>query len=156
MHWDRAICSPPTQPAKCLKSRPDLVQTSDLIMANSFPSLSQGSRAFPLPSIPEDTLHYTLHLPSTAEQDESSLAVLISDYVQSLLIQPWLWNKDAWELKPAEGVRGKLEGRMRVGDAVDDEWLVVWLLREVSRRWKELVIRYVRLSCAKAIIQGFG
>jgi hypothetical protein len=84
------------------------------------------------------------------------LAVLISDYVQSLLIQPWLWNKDAWELKPAEGVRGKLEGRMRVGDAVDDEWLVVWLLREVSRRWKELVIRYVRLSGAKARAQEFG
>ena len=115
-------------------------------MDSSFPSLSHGSRAFPLPSIPEDTLHYTLHLASTAEEDESSLAVLISDYVQSLLIQPWLWNKDAWELKVVEGCKHKLEGRMRVGDAVDDEWLVVWLLREVSKRWKDLVIRCVRIA----------
>jgi hypothetical protein len=37
----------------------------------------------------------------------------------------------------------KLEGTMRVGDAIDDEWLVVWLLRQVSEKWKELVIRFV-------------
>jgi hypothetical protein len=44
-----------------------------------------------------------------------------------------------------EGSKGSdeavLEGRMRVGDAVDDEWLVVWQLIEVSKRWPELVIR---------------
>lgn len=116
-------------------------------MSTSFPSLSQSGKAFPLPSIPEDTLHYTLHLDPSAETDESTFAVLISDYVQSLLVQPWLWNKDAWELKPSERARGEMEGRMRVGDAVDDEWLVVWLLREVSRRWKELVIRWVCALC---------
>jgi hypothetical protein len=96
-------------------------------------------RAFPLPSISEDTLHYILH-PSSAssEADLAALATLISSHVAHLLPTPWLWNKDAWELKavPNEG----LEGRMRVGDAVDDEWLVVWLLREVSRKWPELVI----------------
>lgn len=35
----------------------------------------------------------------------------------------------------------KLEGRMRVGDAVDDEWLVVWLLTQVSKKWPEFIIR---------------
>lgn len=34
----------------------------------------------------------------------------------------------------------KLQGRMRIGDAVDDEWLVVWLLRQVSSKWPELII----------------
>lgn len=110
-------------------------------MSASFPSLASGSRAFPLPTVSEDTLCYGLHLPSGKEEEAEALAVLISDYVHSLLIQPWLWNKDGWELKAAEGKRGQLEGRMRVGDAVDDEWLVVWLLREISKRWKDLVIR---------------
>jgi hypothetical protein len=111
-------------------------------MSSSFPSLAHTPRAFPLPSIAEDTLHYAIHLPETAESaDKSTLAVLISDHVQSLLVQPWLWNKDGWELKAAEGSKRKLEGTMRVGDAVDDEWLVVWLLREVSKKWKDLVIR---------------
>ncbi|KAL1407108.1 hypothetical protein Q8F55_006522 [Vanrija albida] len=109
-------------------------------MAEGFPSLSHAPSAFPLPTIAEDTLHYVLHLPASStrtEADEVALATLISTYVESLLTHPWLWNKDAWELKAGHG---KLEGTMRVGDAVDDEWLVVWLLREVSKRWPELVI----------------
>lgn len=123
-------------------------------MSTGFPSLAHSSQAFPLPSIAEDALDYTIHLPpatassSSPEQTQntSALALLISDYVQSLLVQPWLWNKDSWELKvisetgenAQEG--GRLAGRMRVGDAVDDEWLVVYLLREVSKRWRELII----------------
>ena len=111
-------------------------------MATSFPSLSQTPRSFPLPTIAEDALHYTLHLPtasSSTQPDSAALALLITQHIESLLIDPWLWNKDGWELK----ILGpdKLEGRMRVGDAVDDEWLVVWLLREVSRKWSDLVIR---------------
>lgn len=122
-------------------------------MSGGFPSLSHSSQGFPLPSIAEDALDYTIHLPPSSSDKETStssstsaLALLISDYVQSLLVQPWLWNKDSWELKAlselgengAEG--GRLAGRMRVGDAVDDEWLVVYLLREVSKRWRELII----------------
>ncbi|KAJ9096360.1 hypothetical protein QFC21_005181 [Naganishia friedmannii] len=34
----------------------------------------------------------------------------------------------------------RLEGRMRIGDAVDDEWLVVWLLTRVSLKWPDLAI----------------
>ena len=111
-------------------------------MSASFPSLSQPSRPFPLPTIAEDALHYTLHLSassSSTQPDSTALALLITEYIDSLLLDPWLWNKDGWELKIAGP--DKLEGRMRVGDAVDDEWLAVWLLREVSRKWSDLVIR---------------
>lgn len=91
-------------------------------------------------------MHYTLHLPSSTataqrdvDADAAALATLISSYVQSLLPANFLWNKDAWELKVESPV--KLGGTMRVGDAVDDEWLVVWLLREVSKHWPEIIIR---------------
>lgn len=124
------------------------ISSSSLTLSAS-PSLTMASfqneapRAFPLPTISEDTLHYALHLPpndsTTTETDAAALATMISTFVQSLLTQPWLWNKDAWELKVDSAAM--LSGTMRVGDAVDDEWLVVWLLREVSRRWPELVIR---------------
>jgi hypothetical protein len=30
---------------------------------------------------------------------------------------------------------------MRVGDSIDDEWCVVWLLRQVSEKW-DVTIRY--------------
>jgi len=66
---------------------------------------------------------------------------LIATHIQALLPQPWIWNKDTWELKVSDVSNTKLEGTMRVGDAVDDEWLVVWLLREISKKWKDLIIR---------------
>ncbi|WVQ62522.1 uncharacterized protein L199_000664 [Kwoniella botswanensis] len=106
-------------------------------MSNSFPSLAHTPRAFPLPTISEDTLHYVLHLPPSYEL--TSTALLLTQYVESLLIQRWLWNKDTWELKVAEN-GDKLEGTMRVGDAVDDEWLVVWLLKMISEKWRDIII----------------
>jgi hypothetical protein len=109
--------------------------------------LTQNPRAFPLPTVAEDTLIYAVHLPKSSSststsavyEDAAAFATLVSSFIDSVLGPTWLWNKDGWELKPADDDR-KLEGRMRVGDAVDDEWLVVWLLREVSKKWPELVI----------------
>lgn len=95
----------------------------------------------PLPTVPEDTLHYVIHLPRLEEP--LTAALLVTEHVHSLLPERWLWNKDPWELKVATDDDHKLEGRMRVGDAVDDEWLVVWLLTQVSKKWPEFIIRYV-------------
>ncbi len=39
--------------------------------------------------------------------------------------------------------RSFLYGRTEFGDAVEDEWLVVFLLRELSRRFEDLWIRVV-------------
>ncbi|KAJ9104213.1 hypothetical protein QFC19_004030 [Naganishia cerealis] len=142
--------------------------------------------------VPEDTLHYIIHLPATGESsgqpspNPESLAILITTYVESLLPggSQWLWHKDSWELRvvPEKDIQDRrrrfgeivdkvtmgeegehsdeedlalapsadnlkshaqgrrLEGRMRIGDAVDDEWLVVWLLTRVSLKWPDLVI----------------
>ncbi|KIR43811.1 hypothetical protein I307_00147 [Cryptococcus deuterogattii 99/473] len=96
------------------------------------------ANSIPLPTVPEDTLHYTIHLPPSEEPLTATL--LVSQHVHSLLPERWLWNKDPWELKVATDGDHKLEGRMRVGDAVDDEWLVVWLLTQVSKKWPEFII----------------
>ncbi|GBE78093.1 hypothetical protein SCP_0109750 [Sparassis crispa] len=59
------------------------------------------------------------------------------DYVESSL-PGHIWHRDAFELKAVQDPDGEgcmLEGRMRVGDCVDDEWCVVWLLREISAKW---------------------
>ncbi|KAJ2299459.1 hypothetical protein IW139_001708 [Coemansia sp. RSA 353] len=34
----------------------------------------------------------------------------------------------------------RISGRMIHGDAVDDEWLAVWLLREATREYDELIV----------------
>ncbi|KAL0578022.1 hypothetical protein V5O48_003972 [Marasmius crinis-equi] len=94
-----------------------------------------------VPSISEDTLHYRLFPLKTEAHDKLSattLAACIHTLVQSLLPPEFLWHRDAFELKVSledSTQEWFFEGRMRVGDCVDDEWCVVWLLREISAKW---------------------
>lgn len=96
------------------------------------------------PSISEDTIQYTLY-PPPALADKSSattLAACVQAYVPEILPQ-FLWHRDSFEVKVVKDVdcaaarddKWMLEGRMRVGDSVDDEWCVVWILREISKKW---------------------
>ncbi|KAF7306610.1 hypothetical protein MIND_00452400 [Mycena indigotica] len=92
------------------------------------------------PSISDDALQYALYL--THEQSNkaavASLAACVSDYVDQLLPN-FLWHRDAFELKVVprddEPQDYYLEGTMRVGDCVDDEWCTVWLLKQISAKW---------------------
>ncbi|TFK89759.1 SGT1-domain-containing protein [Polyporus arcularius HHB13444] len=93
------------------------------------------------PTISEDALQYTLYLPPDQSDRVSAtaLAALLTEHAQSLL-PGHLWHRDAFELKVAPDPEGNkdvwvLEGHMRVGDCIDDEWCVVWLLRELSSKW---------------------
>ena len=98
------------------------------------------------PAISEDTFRCSLY-PLDDSIDPSSLSVLaasIQVYVQTLLPN-FIWHRDPFELKVAQHVDGDketrfLEGLMRVGDSVDDEWCAVWLLREISTKW-DLAVR---------------
>lgn len=98
------------------------------------------------PAISEDTLQYTLYPPSdlTDKASVTTFAACIQDFVESLT-HGLIWHRDPFELKVVSDLDKDgwmLEGRMRVGDCVDDEWCVVWLLREVSEKW-DVIIRSV-------------
>ncbi|KAF8078293.1 SGT1 protein-domain-containing protein [Lyophyllum atratum] len=97
------------------------------------------------PTIAEDTVQYTLYPPKDLSNKTAvtTFAACIKTYVDALL-PDFVWHRDAFELKvvadPDPDNDGWiLQGRMRVGDSVDDEWCSVWLLREVSAKW-DLVI----------------
>ncbi|KAG2350677.1 SGT1-domain-containing protein [Suillus weaverae] len=96
------------------------------------------------PSISEDTIQYTLYPPPALAEKSSAttLAACVQAYVSELLPN-FLWHRDPFEVKVAKDIdsaaardnKWMLEGRMRVGDSVDDEWCVVWILREISKKW---------------------
>ncbi|TFK57504.1 SGT1-domain-containing protein [Heliocybe sulcata] len=94
------------------------------------------------PAISEDTLQYVLYPSDTSDKASvTSLATVLQDYVDTLL-PDFLWHRDPFELKVVtdpESGGWLLEGRMRVGDSVDDEWCVVWLLREISKKWDVVI-----------------
>ena len=100
-------------------------------------------------AIAEDTLHYTMYPPTDLSDKafSTSLAACITNVVEEKL-RDFIWHRDSFEVKlvanPDDPTKWILEGRMRVGDCVDDEWLAVWLLREISSKW-DVAIRSVFL-----------
>lgn len=103
------------------------------------------------PTIPEDTLQYALYPPPDLSDKTSvtTFAACVEAYIETLL-PGFLWHRDPFELKVVANPDRDgwiLEGRMRVGDSVDDEWCVVWLLREVSAKWAVIIRYVVYFSC---------
>ena len=98
------------------------------------------------PEISEDAVQYRLY-PAQQSADKVSvltLATVLKCYADELL-PGFLWHRDSFELKVVPDTNGWiLEGTMRVGDCIDDEWCVVWLLREISKKW-DLAIRSASL-----------
>ncbi|TFK23090.1 SGT1-domain-containing protein [Coprinopsis marcescibilis] len=92
------------------------------------------------PAIAEDTLQYCIY-PPHGLSDKASITTFAA-CIQSLaeeVLSGFIWHRDSFEVKvvpnPEDHDEYILEGRMRVGDCVDDEWCVVWLLREISSKW---------------------
>ncbi|KAH8150290.1 uncharacterized protein LAJ45_05501 [Morchella importuna] len=85
-------------------------------------------QGIPNRTLPDDCMEYTLFLPSLLTSPLSAKARLET-------IQPLAKELAA---KWSEGYIWQREG---VWDAVDDEWFVVWMLRELSARFADLWIR---------------
>jgi hypothetical protein len=106
------------------------------------------------PAISEDRLQYALYPPPgrAGRTAAAALGALVLAHVERALGPGFVWHRDAFELRPvpdpdAEGDDYMLEGTMRVGDCVDDEWAVVWLLREVSAQWDVLIRSVISPAC---------
>ena len=49
-----------------------------------------------------------------------------------------------------------LRGRTEYGDSVEDEWVIVWLLRELSKQFKDLHIKIVDNDGEFLLIEAAG
>ncbi|KAG0335224.1 hypothetical protein BG000_007691 [Podila horticola] len=119
-------------------------------------------------ALAEDTVSYTIFLAPTAiaprsDEDEITgthnaqertvsleslhIAKALISSIVSDLAKDYIWHKDAFSLRVVSG-KGKLienqpclKGETRFGDSLDDEWMVVFLLREISKRIPGSIIR---------------
>lgn len=113
------------------------------------------------PSIAEDTLQYIVY-PSLEDTSSevlcAALGARIEVMIHELLPKSFLWHRDAFELKvlpclaheisssastSSHEKKWKLEGRMRVGDSINDEWCLVWLWKELTKTL-DIAVRYAR------------
>lgn len=71
----------------------------------------------------------------------------------SSLINGMIWQQDPFQLKlyipgsenkssnPNFGTECHIYGRTNFGDNIDDEWLIVWILLQISKAYPQLLIR---------------
>lgn len=121
----------------------------------------------------EDAVVYSIYFPLPTS-DQISFLQEISTLILSELNQylnEYIWQKDPFELRIVKNESGKriikefsflsfslfilnfikidpsypfLHGKTKFGDCIDDEWFIVFLLRQISLKYKEAVIRYLK------------
>lgn len=135
---------------------------NNLNIFNRPPTISEDTLVYSLYPITLEPItessHGQIARTTTDKSNAIALAALIETKIKDLLssfpspgeCRSFLWHKDSFELRiandgienPTTSQKSKvdekgwyLEGRMRVGDSVDDEWCAVWLLKEISKNW---------------------
>ncbi|OMH82308.1 Protein SGT1 [Zancudomyces culisetae] len=65
----------------------------------------------------------------------------ILSYIESQTLG-FVWNLEPINLQLEKNDRGyyEIKGRSRFGDSIDDEWLIVWILYQISTKYPTLVI----------------
>jgi hypothetical protein len=130
----------------------------------------EGALAGPMLQLhgPEDTVEYHLFLDSisSSETDVNKCRAVLSAYklacmeVIQTLSKDYLWHKDSFSLQVWDPVERKpkrkskssqqqdvipacvhLFGQTTHGDGGQDEWFIVYLLVELTKRFRELTVR---------------
>ena len=118
---------------------------------DSFKWFGEGFDGFPK-TLPEDCVEYTIYMIDAKLQDIElrdrlrQVKIAAEKLTKDLLKKEgFIWQRDGFELELAQTSAKShlLRGRTNYGDSVDDEWLVVYLLRELSARFPDIWIRVV-------------
>lgn len=106
------------------------------------------------PTIADDILHCTLYI--LQGEDRSVVLTQLASYTHQLLPSHHIWHRDSFEFVLSTDHDQALECSMRVGDSVDDEWLVVFLLWQITKAFNvaiRSVTRHPRWPISDYILQ---
>ncbi|KAL5000210.1 SGT1 protein-domain-containing protein [Aspergillus recurvatus] len=107
-------------------------------------------RPIPKPELPDDCVEYSLHYipsnPAPAAVDEASdTRTRLAEVQKSAaeltkqFLRHYIWQREAFrlEIRKKDGTT-TLNGRTNFGDSVEDEWVIVYLLRELTKKHKDI------------------
>ncbi|KAK3065766.1 hypothetical protein LTS18_002420, partial [Coniosporium uncinatum] len=115
--------------------------------------------------LPEDTVEYIIHAITTKDRNAAAARDILSAVQKSSTniakkyLKDYIWQRDAFalELLHEDGL-WILRGCTNFGDSVADEWLVVWILKELSKQQPNVAIRlfdtdgeFLLIEAAKAL-----
>lgn len=97
----------------------------------------------------EDVVSYSVHIPCTVGVNGtidilSRLREILkaSKEICRSLLRDHIWQRDSFSLSLSAGTKhSHLYGKTQYGDSIADEWLIVFLLRELSQRFEDAWIR---------------
>jgi hypothetical protein len=148
--------------------------------------LRSSFHPIPRPQLPDDCVEYSLYVISTdldpTNDSETRLRLRDVQKAASDLQKKWLkeyiWQRQGFGLElvredgevcHVQGLRNQhktdvcidvgaslLRGRTEYGDSVEDEWVVVWLLRELTKTFKDLCIKIVDSDGEFLLIEAAG
>ncbi|KAK9313016.1 SGT1 protein-domain-containing protein [Lipomyces starkeyi] len=100
--------------------------------------------------LPDDCVEYTIFLRDTRESPTSKLErkakLLDIASAASELSEPWtreyIWQRQEFNVKVVEYLGEPcLRGVTEFGDSIDDEWFIVFILRELSKKFPDIVVK---------------
>lgn len=106
----------------------------------------QGFDGFPK-KLPDDVVEYIIYIIDTTLSDIQTRERLQAfqrslQQLEKKFLKEYIWQRDSLKLELVrEHGRWLLTGQTNYGDSVADEWLIIWLLRELSREFKHAWIR---------------
>ncbi|KAF9251224.1 transcriptional regulator family: SGT1 [Penicillium roqueforti] len=109
-------------------------------------------RPIPKPELPDDAVEYSIYhipppTPAVIDEAAETRARLLevqrtaADLTKDLL-KDYIWQRDAFrlEITKEDGITS-LQGRTTFGDSIEDEWVIVYLLRELTKRHKDIWVK---------------
>ncbi|OAP65453.1 hypothetical protein AYL99_01425 [Fonsecaea erecta] len=119
----------------------------------------------PKPALPDDCIEYSLYItsPSFDPSHDSELRLRLREvqkYATDLhrqYLKDYIWQRQGFslELNKEDGV-SFLRGQTEYGDSVEDEWVIVWLLRELTKNFNELWVKVTDSDGEFLLIEASG
>lgn len=113
---------------------------------DDFKWFGEGFDGFPK-RLPDDVVEYMVFVIDSRLSDLQTRERLQAfkralTALEKKFLKEYIWQRDSIKLDLVrENARWLLKGTTNYGDSVADEWLIVWLLRELSKEFKDAWIR---------------
>ena len=117
----------------------------------------------PKPALPDDCIEYTLYiLDPSSEGNNTKISQRLREVQKAsaeftkTLLKDYIWQRERYRLElTREDSVSVLRGRTNFGDSIEDEWVIVFLLLELSKRFpKDLWIRVIDNDGEFLLIEG--
>ncbi|KAH2111612.1 hypothetical protein KXW75_006605 [Aspergillus fumigatus] len=125
-------------------------------------------RPIPKPELPDDAVEYCIYYipsnPAPAINDETtetrsrlmevqrSAAELTKEYLKD-----YIWQREGFKLEitKEDGIMA-LRGRTNYGDSIEDEWVIVYLLRELTKKHQDIWVKVVDSDGQFLLVEAAG